>query len=480
MKVRRQELGIAAGVGLSALALVYAMLASERTTLHHALQIAAPREALPGSSLPIRGYVMEGIEVGENPTLIDTDIEVRLTVRPSADGEPLATMVLSHTATHTSEGTLTVPDAPGTYVLEARATSDGTVLASVAQELVVDPEAAPAIELGRLAPALSQFALGPIVIEANETPPTTFDVRIGGGLCVPDQRCSLLVDVGSAGLDVRVEPGPAVTVLDGASREGRYASLPVQVSGSEGELTLIVSEAGRVLCRRSVRLPVALATPLLHVPEPFVREGRLAIEVAAPPGRTELLADLARDGHFVRSFVLPATEPDARGVRALDLALPDLTPGLYRLQLRADPFPTERVTSRMIRVGTDAPPPFDATGPLAFAFAAADLEGVGLVLPPMVSGLEGDRARIEAGQSIVRAVALAAMLVAGVLLVLAILRRGMASDANANQVLRDAGVEESAIDTRHQRVTLALTVLSLALAILTAVALVAARGVMVG
>jgi hypothetical protein len=67
------------------------------------------------------------------------------------------------------------------------------------------------------------------------------------------------------------------------------------------------------------------------------------------------------------------------------------------------------------------------------------------------------------------------MLVAAVLIVLAVMRRGIASDAQAARVLREAGAAEDERATRHRRLTLALTVLALAFALLAGTALVAAR-----
>lgn len=493
MKVRRSEIAMAAGVSVCALGLVYAMLLAERTSLGHALQIAAPTEALPGAPLPLRAYLMRGIAEGDTPTLIGADVEVRLWRRePGAPQVQLSSgwlEVAPPEATEgiTMEGTLEAPTEPGRYVLEALASSEGSVLASVAVPLTVSAEAEPASELGRLAPTLSHFALGPVTLEPSESPPSAFEARVEGGLCVPDQICSLVVDLGSGGYELRVEPGPSVRVVEGVDLEDRYARVRVRVSGSEGDLTLALSREGRLIARRSVRLPVALATPYFAPERPFVREGRLPSLLAPPPGRTQLWIDVARDGHFVRTMTLPPLfgdghEGDPTGPSALDVDLSGLAPGLYRVQVRADAFPTESVTGRLVRIGpaSEVSPPFDVQGPLAFAFEAAGVETTTLALPRLVSGLPDDLARIEAGQSVVRVVALAAMLIAAVLLVLAVLRRGIASDADAQKVLDEAGAEEDPVARRHQRMTLVLSVLALALALLTGVALIAARGLMPG
>jgi hypothetical protein len=477
MKVAPSELAMATGVAVASVGLIYAMMLSERSTLHHALQLAAPSEVRPGAPLPMRSYLMHGVEADEMPTLIEGDVEVSV-----LDGErTLSSTVLSRSPTLTGEGALEAPSAPGSYALRAVATGDdGAVLATVTTPLTVSSEAARAAELGRLAAPLSQFALGPITIESGELPPRAFEVRIASGICVPDRPCGLLIDVGADDLEIAIEPGPAIRVLGVPAREGRYIQQWVQVTGSEGEFLLGVTRQGRMVARRSVRLPIALATPYLALGTPFVREGRAPLIVAAPPGRTALVIDIAEDGHFLRTLTLPPAELDEAGLGLLDLALADLPDGIYRLQLRADPFPTDHTVGRLVRVGQPSveEPLLASDGPITFAFAAADAEASELELPRTVSGLAGDVARIEASRSIVRVVTFAGMLVAGVLLVMAILRRGMAADADAAALMREAGAAYDPEASRHQRRTLALAILALALAVLTGIALVAARAVL--
>ncbi len=476
MKIARSELAMATGVAVASVGLVYAMMLSERSTLHHALQLAAAPEVRPGAPLPIRSYLMHGVAADEMPTLVEGDVEVAI-----HDGDrALSSVTLARSSTLTGEGALLAPDTPGTYELRAVARDEGSVLATVTRPLSVSRDAAPAAELGRLAAPLSQFSLGPIAVEAGERPPRAFDVRVASGVCVPDRPCGLVIDVGEDDVALRLEPGPAIRVLGEPEREGRYVQQWVQVTGSEGELICVLTRAGRAIARRTVRLPVALATPYLALGTPFIRDGRVPLVLAAPPGRTTLLIDVARDGHFERTLTLPPVSFDEAGVGRVDLTLEDLADGIYRLQLRADPFPTDHTVSRLVRVGrpegvTGA---LAADGPITFAFAAADAEASELELPRTVSGLAGDVARVEASRSIVRVVTFAGMLVAGVLLVMAILRRGIAADADAAALMREAGASYDADASRHQRRTLMLAILALALAVLTGIALVAARAVL--
>jgi hypothetical protein len=472
MNGRRSELAVAAMAGLTALAFVYAMVVSERAALHHALQLAAPEAVTPDAEVPLRAFVLEGIGLGEVPSLAEAEVQVVL-----RRGETtLASVPLRPSATRTSEGTLRAPSEAGPLELFAEARIGGERVATVRRPLDVAADAPSAPSVPRLTSPLSQFALGPLVVEPSALPPPRFDVRVEGGACVPDQPCGLLVDFGEEGHDVRVVPGAAVREAGSIAREGRFLRALVQVTGPEGEVELVALSGGLPLARRSVRLPVALATPLLSLPEPFVRSGRLVMEVAPPPGRSALIADLSRDGRFVRSITLPEGALDAAGRRSVDLSFEGLPDGLYRVSLRADPFPTDHATDRIVRLGAAAAAPFDVEGPLAFAFAAADLEDDGLALPAPVSGLEDDRAALEEGRRLVRGLAIAAMLVAAILLVLAVMRRGLESDAVAAAVLREAGGGDHGV--RRQRLTLALTIAALAFALLAGVALLTVRSLL--
>jgi hypothetical protein len=468
MHGRREELALAALAGLTALAFVYAMVVSERASLTHALQLAAPESTLPGAEIPLRAYVLEGIGLGEMPSLTEASVEVEL-----RDGETtLGSVPLRASSTRTSEGALRAPAEAGRFELFAEARIGGARIATVRRPLEVAADAPAAPLLAHLTSPLAQFTLGPLVVEPSALPPPRFEVRVEGGVCVPDQPCGVLVDFGEDGHELRVVPGAAVREAGPIEREGRTLRALVQVTGPEGDAELVALSGGLPVARRSVRLPVALATPWLSLPEPFVRGGRLIMEVAPPPGRRALIADVSRDGRFVRSITLPNGDLDAAGRRSVDLSFEGLPEGIYRVSLRADPFPTDHAADRLVRLGTAAAP-FDVEGPLAFAFAAAEREGEGLALPAPESGLEGDRAALEDRRRVVRGLAVAAMLVATIVLVLAVMRRGLASDAVAAAVLRAAGAEEQHV--RRQRLTLALTIAALAFALLAGVALLTAR-----
>jgi hypothetical protein len=469
MNGRRSELAVAAMAGLTALAFVYAMVVSERAALDHALQLAAPETARPGDDVPLRAFVLEGIGLGEVPSLTEAEVRVELRM-----GESLrASLVLDASATRTSEGTLRAPSEAGHFELFAEARIGGERVATVRRPLAVTADAPAAPSLAHLTSPLAQFALGPLVVEPSALPPPRFEVRVAGGACVPDQPCGLLVDFGEDGHDLRVVPGAAVREAGSIAREGRTLRASVQVTGPEGDLELVALTGGLPVARRSVRLPVALATPWLSLPEPFVRGGRLVMEVAPPPGRSALIADVSRDGRFVRSVTLPEGTLDGAGRRSAELSFEGLPDGLYRVSLRADPFPTDHVADRLVRLGPAAAPPFDVEGPLAFAFAAAELEDEGLALPAPVSGLEDDRAALEDRRRLVRGLAVAAMLVAAIVLVIAVMRRGLESDAVAAAVLREAGADDHG--ARRQRLTLALTIAALAFALLAGVALLTVR-----
>lgn len=468
----RSELAVAAWVGLGAIALVYAMLVVERAELQHALHLAAPAAARPGSEIAIGAYLFDNAAEGGVPALVRAEIEVEL-VRGE---DVLARTTLSHGPLDVAEGWLAVPDAGGEHVLRARARLGREVVATSSRALSVAPDAPGAPELGRTAPRLMHFSLGPVVVAAGQSPPPRFEVLVQAGVCVPDEPCTLLVDVGAVGYDVELAPGPSVSLRGAPRVEGRLAALSLAVGGPEGEAELIVRQAGVELARRTVRLPVALATPWLSVDLARARAGVLDVEVVPPPGRRAVVVDVFADTQWMRTVTIEGSTGDLLGE--------PLPPGIYRVEVRADPFRTERVMSRVVRVGDGgaalAGAPALGRDGLAFELAAAEAESVGLELPAASSGLDADRAALEGQKRLVRTIALGAMMLAIVIVAVAVTRRGLLANAQAAALLREAGAADAAVAARARTLSLVLAVAALCLGFATAAALVMARNLVIG
>lgn len=470
----RSELAVAGWVALGAVALVYAMLVVERQGLEHALHLAAPSEARPGSEIAIDAYVFDSAGASGSPELVRAEIEVEL----YAGARRVGGTTLSHGALDVAEGWLALPAEPGEHVLRARALVGGEVVATSRRPLRIASDATGAPELGRTAPLLMHFALGPVVVAAGALPPPRFEVLVQGGVCVPDEPCTLLLDLGAIGFDVELVPGPLVSLRGAPRLEGSTVAFGVAVGGPEGEADLVVRRDGVEVARRNVRLPVALATPWLGVDLERARAGVLDLEVVPPPGRSAVVVDVFSGTQWTRSVTLAAGSTD-------DLLGAPLAPGLYRVEARADPFRTERVTSRVVRVGDggDAlaglPPGLSREG-LAFELAAAELESVGLELPAATSGIDADRATLEGHKRLVRSVALGGMALAIVLLVVAVARRGVIANAQAGALLREAGADDTRAAQRRATLTLVLAVAGLAFALAASAALVMARSIVIG
>lgn len=468
----RSELVALGWVGLAAVVLVYAMLVVERQGLRHALHLAAPPQARPGTEIAITGYVFDATTESGLPELVRAEIDVAL-----LDGErTLATTHLTQGSLDVAAGVMVLPEGEGERTIRAVARLDGSIIATSTRPIHLAADAAGSPELSRTAPLLMHFDLGPIVTAAGQLPPPRFDVLVQAGVCVPEEPCTLLVDLGAVGYELELLPGPLVELRGAPRTDGNYVAIAVAVNGPEGEGELVVRQAGVEVARRTVRLPMALATPWLDVDLARARGGTLAVAAVPPPGRTTVVLDVFRSDQWIRSVTLEGLSSDDL------LGGEPLPPGIYRIEARADAFRTERVTSRVLRVGDggeDAPPLLRRDG-LAFELAAAEAEIVGLELPESSSGLEQDRATLDAQKRAVRYIALAGMILAIVLVMATVARRGAVANAQASAVLQMAGSDPAAIAQRRSNLTLVLLISGLGLGLAGAAALVMARQLVIG
>jgi hypothetical protein len=419
---------------------------------------------------------------------------------------------LSPGANDSLEGAITVPeDAGHALALVGRARVLGEVVATVARPLAVADDATPATAIDREASPLSHFSLQPLVRATVAQPggsfvgapgeapapapppdpvPLTLDAWVVGGVCVPEVRCELMVDTGNADVDAALRDCAGVDPGE-ASREGRYQRLALVVRGPEGTCSLAGlahDEAHTELGRRALRLPVALATPVLTLESPLADDGVPHAAVVAPPGREGAVLDVFRAGRWMRTVTVAASADPASVSRVAPIEMPPLPQGVYLLEARTDALPTTYVSPRLLVVGGDAALEAEADRPahpgqrgLELAFYLAAHEQDGLALPTPASGLSVDRARLEARRRTTRTIAFVGMAVGILLLVVAVMRRGLSADAQARALLAAAGVEgaDDAAARRRGRLTVALMVLALALACAAGASMLAARQMVV-
>jgi len=371
--------------------------------------------------------------------------------------------------------------------------------------VTVSPDPEPAEPAGRLSLPLQRFRVFPVHAEAGAQPPSLLEPRVVGGACVPEVRCDLLVLVGEPAATVSVEPSGAVTPQDaGAEPTSGLVHLPVVTHGPDAQVELVARRDGELVARRSVRLPVALASSKLA----FGGDGLDVVQRApATPGlhvagledERGVIVDAWRDGVWERTGSVPPGEV----ADGFPVPFEPLTPGLWRIQARTDPFSADSAATRLLHVtepGRSARASFDALvgrarsewqDPLAddvaahvddpemgaaFLLAAPELD---LIPQPIAvsgqlqqaTGLDDRRVRIRWAGAL-------AVLLAGIVVAVLVWRRGVRAGSQARAILTAAGDEEAQSERARRRG--ALTALAyaaaIALAFLAAAALILARG----
>lgn len=446
------------GLPLAVLAVVIGVFLGERMTVDHELSLAIPDAAAPGSSMPARALLFDRLGMPDGPRLTSAPVELSLVDR---DGLVRASTVLDPSPAGGADGAIDVPsDVSGWIEVVAIAAPDGEPVASVRTSLEVrsDP---PALEPGdRIAGELQRLELGPI---EGSAPPSALDVRVVGGACVPEERCEVLVHVGEPAASVAIAPSASVAARAPSSPTSGLVGLAVVVHGPEARSELVATRDGAEVARRTLQLPVALATPALELTPRESPEPRMRVHVLGD--RPAVLVEAFRGGRWERTASLPLTE------RAAPLPFA-LSPGLWTLQVHTDPFSAERSAVRVLGVpGSAAADAFDRAAPpgpseLRFAWAAAEYEESVLPVPEGVSGRAEDLARLEARQRTLRIAAVIALVLG--LLVAAVLfsLRGLEAAQEAQAVMEATGDPELA-SARHKRRTL-LSALALVATILLA------------
>lgn len=483
---RVADAGVRAVLPLGIFAAVLAVFFGERARIDHELQLVAPVEVEPESRVALRAFAFERLNAVDGPHLASLPVTVRLL---DEGGRALARVELGPSVAGGAEGTLALPSGlSGGVSLEAVAWAEGEPVASARTPLRVRASLAPPELVGRLRTELQELALGPW------TPPQAavgVQVRVEGAACVPEHPCRLLVRPSEPGLGVSLEPSASAT--PGAVEGGaELLALTVVVHGPEARTELVARREGRELARRSIQLPVALATPgvtlrrrLLDPDEP------VRLRAAVLGDRPGVVVDAHREGRWARTLSFPPADEE----RALAL---DLEPGLWRVQVHTDPYASERSAVRLLWVrtpdqddhaaltaaaaalGEPLPPPGAAD--LRLAWLASPGEDSVESLPAPRSGLDEDLARLAARQARLRSMAGVALMLGLVVAAVLFLRRGVEAALQAQGVM-DATGDPELTSRRHRRRTLlsALALVATAmLAFLGAAALVVARAHLFG
>jgi hypothetical protein len=486
----------------SALALV-AVLTGRDLEVESDLHLVAPAQIVSGETMPVRAQLYAHLRRPEGAELVaaETAVELRVGKRVVARGR------LRPSHARSLDGMLALPAGlHGRAVLAAEARLDGELVRS---ERLVEVAARPA---GAVEPrprplrALQRFAPGPLQRRSPDAePPSSLTLQIEGGACVPERRCSALVHVGEPAASVRVLASASVAPDARSAAPSRSSSgvvvLRFVTHGPEAELRIAAEREGVQVAARSFRLPVALGADALRelprvLPEPAAPRAGLQQE---EPG---CIVDAFLAGRWLRTGTLR----DCRGGEALPFG--GLPAGLWRLQLRRDPFASDGaavatlyvraraetdagVLERLARAALERDPE-DALARAAieqpqahvadFASSAhyliALLDAGVVALPEPTSGHPRALARLAAARSRARKLALFALALCAITLGLHVAQRGLAAADEANRLMAAAGEDAGRLDRQRLRMTLRVlaTVSSLLLAFAAIAAYVIVRG----
>jgi hypothetical protein len=487
----------------AALALV-AVLTGRDLEVEGDLHLVAPDRIVSGETMPVRAQLYAHLRRPEGAELLaaKTAVELRVGGRVAARG----TLRPSHA--RSLDGMLALPPGlRGRAVIAAEAQLDGELVRSErAIELTGSGAAfAPALRPRPLR-ALQRFAPGPVQRRSSEAePPSSLTLQIEGGACVPERRCSALVHVGAPAASVRVLASASVMPDARSAAPSQPTSgvvaLRFVTHGPEAELRIAAERAGVQVAARSFRLPVALgADALLELP-------RVLPAPAAPRAGLQqeehgCIVDAFLAGRWLRTGALR----DCRGGEALPFGV--LQAGLWRLQLRRDPFTSDGaavatlyarapgesdagVLERLAHAAIERDPDdalaravreqpqahvADFAGSARYLLALLDA-GV-LALPEPASGHPRALAQLEATRSRARKFALFALALCALTLGLHVAQRGLSAADEASRLMAAAGEEAGRLDRQRLRMTLRVlaTVSSLLLAFAAIAAYVIARG----
>jgi hypothetical protein len=472
----RFDLVVAAISGLASVLLVLGALAVEQIRVTHEIQVWAPERARAGDPVPVRAIVLTDLDAPAGPRLVTEGVTGtlgRADVWDEAGSSPLSGAALASV-----EGRVGPAEAVFDRVL-VRARGGGELLATAERSLRVDARAEDPLPVrDRLGDALQVLSLART--EAVRAVAPELDVRVDGGVCVPEVPCTLRFFRGAAEVVPRLVDCTSSDVH--ATEVGRtVVTVTLVVHGPEARCGVALDPTE---ITTDLQIPVGLATPWL---EAEVEGSVLRVRGEPPIGRDAMLLDVFVGERWVDARSL------ARG-ETVELALAPLGVGIARLQARADVASSERAYQRALVVAPADPEIRGRVWTERFgaeaatwdeerrAFALRALEAELVDVPAPSSGLARDEARLEATRGTMRGVAVSGVALAVVLTLAAVGRRGLASTRQAREVLRDAGVEDADDGSARWRswLTVLAFVAAIGLAILLGAAFLVARPFFLG
>lgn len=467
--------GLLFGVPAAIAVVMVSVLVGAPTRVDVELQLQTSREALPGSTLAVRGLFFTRLQAVEGPQLSPTQGQVEV-LDPAQ--QVLATHPTRLGLGDTLEAQVPIDSnwrGPLTLRLSTRF-DDTTVM--VEQPCIVTESAAALEAHPRALRPLQQFSEGPIRPEPGGIAPSSLDVRVRGGACSPEMPCELLLHVGEPAAVIEVQHYGALDVITPPPSEptADVVAFSVRVHGPEAELRIAAHVEGKLVARRSFRLPVAQAMLPVALPQVLVADN------VAPPferagGEAPCIVDVFHDERWVESATFPRCDHGVVSTKS--------SPGLWRVQTRDDAFGGDAGATRLLYVrnvgesdvdvltalarsaraarGDDMmarrvlerPELFaerDAAGYAAWLLASLDDRVV--ELPAPTSSYPRALADLDRKRTRLRIYALVALLLTAIAAVSLVARRGLRASARARDILGEAGDEDAHSEGRRARMTL--------------------------
>jgi hypothetical protein len=463
------------------------------------LRLIAPSRAIAGETLPLRALLYADLLRPEGARLVGGRVDVALRAR---DGRTIARSALRPSFGRTLDGALAVPaTAAGRATLTARARI-GARDEVVEREVTIAAAMPASPAHARALPPLQRLSMLPVQAEERAgvaVASDALDVRVTQGACVPEQPCELLVYAGlPAPVRVRVAGSASATPdaqsAQGSAPTGDVARLVVTTHGPEAQLTLIAAAGGADVASRRVRLPVALGASAL-APLPRVLDAPASPAIALAGEERGCIVDAFRERRWSRTGSLR----ECRGREPLPFAA--LTPGLWQLQVRRDPFTAESaavfgcyvreasedrraVLSRVAEAALEDDPSdrlahavradperhlasYDAVT----AYLLAGLDAAIVDLPEPLSSYPGALARSHAERTRLRGLCLGVLALCALTLGLMVAQRGLHAAEVASGLMRAAG--EAPERLGRQRARMVLRTLAVVTSLLLAFAAIA-------
>jgi hypothetical protein len=482
------------------------------------LQLVAPDHVVPGETVPIRAQLYTQLHRPEGAQLVHAAVE--LTLRSASGGVLVrASLAPSYGRSLDAVLALPVPTPPTRAARVVARARVGHTVQIAERELQIGDARPVAAWHARSLPPLQRFAMAKLRIEAPprsagavppEAPPRSTGavapiegsdalyVRVGQGTCVPEEACELFVYVGAPVASIRLL-GTASAAPDARSAQpvpatSDVVALHVTTHGPEAETTVVAERDGGRVVSRALRLPVALGASVVRAPARVLPAPALP-SVGLSGQERGCVVDAFREQRWLRTGSLRECNATER------LPFAALEPGLWRLQLRRDPFAVESAAvftlyvraadessatalARMAAAALErepddplanavqrAPDAFVAGFDPTAGYLLALLDAGVLELPAPVSSYPRAVAHMRAERSKLRAVGLCVLALCALSVGLLVAERGLRAAAVASRVMREAGEAPEQLD--RQRARMALRVLATVTSLLLAFAAIA-------